>query len=155
MYIKDSIVANFGNFKLAANAIELRSLSDEDIKLPYMGVLPRQLSSASSAHIYFNIQVAQGVIVMLVVNLKNGKQTKHSVSASNEELIFLLDKFFAQNRDKTGLNRYCLGLWWAYYISWKKIVTMPERLLSIISTLSIKDKLRIKDYIKEDLQAEY
>lgn len=151
MYIKNNSLVDFGSLKLDTNAIELHSLSDEDIRLPYSGVLPRQMYPASSAYIYFNIQISQEVIVFLVVNMKNGKQKKCSLSASNEELISLLDKFFQQSREKTGLSRYCLGLWWAHYIDWKKVVERPTRLLNTISTLSMKDRNMLKEHIMDSI----
>lgn len=152
MHIKNSIVADFGNFELDTGAVTLRSLSDEDIKLPYTGVLPRQMSSASSAYIYFNVQVTQDVNVVLVVNMKNGKQMKRPLRASNEELISLLDEFFAQASENTGIRLYYLGLWWAHYIDWKKIVTKPDRLLSAFSTLSINEKKDLKTKLSRCLQ---
>lgn len=116
MHIKNSIVANFGNFELDTSAVELHSLSGEDIKLPYTGVLPQQMSLATSAYIYFNVQVTQDVNVVLVVNLKTRKQMKRPLRMSDEELISLLDEFFKQPSQSTGLSSYYLGLWWAHYI---------------------------------------
>ena len=101
MHIKNSIVADFGNFKLDTDAVGLRSLSDEDIKLPYTGVLPQQMALASSAYIYFNVQVTQDVNVVLVVTMKNGMQMKRPLRTSNEELISLLDEFFEQTLEST------------------------------------------------------
>lgn len=154
MHIKNSIVANFGNFELDTSAVELHSLSGEDIKLPYTGVLPQQMSLATSAYIYFNVQVTQDVNVVLVVNLKTGKQMKRPLRMSDEELISLLDEFFKQPGQSTGLSSYYLGLWWAHYIDWKKIVTEPDRLLNVVSTFSINDKNYLKKHIMDDISIE-
>lgn len=154
MHIKNSIVANFGNFELDTSAVELHSLSGEDIKLPYTGVLPQQMSLATNAYIYFNVQVTQDVNVVLVVNLKTGKQMKRPLRMSDEELISLLDEFFKQPSQSTGLSPYYLGLWWAHYIDWKKIVTGPDRLLRVISTFSINDKNYLKERIMDNIPAE-
>jgi len=154
MHIKNSIVANFGNFELDTSAVELHSLSGEDIKLPYTGVLPQQMSLATNAYIYFNVQVTQDVNVVLVVNLKTGKQMKRPLRISDEELISLLDEFFKQPSQSTGLSPYYLGLWWAHYIDWKKVVTGPDRLLGVISTFSINDKSYLKKHIMDDIPAE-
>lgn len=154
MHIKNSIVANFGNFELDTSAVELHSLSGEDIKLPYTGVLPQQMSLATSAYIYFNVQVTQDVNVVLVVNLKTGKQMKRPLRMSDEELTSLLDEFFKQPSQSTGLSPYYLGLWWAHYIDWKKIVTGPDRLLNVISTFSINDKNYLKKHIIGDISIE-
>ena len=151
MQIKKSILADFGNFELDTSAVELRSLSDEDIKLPYIGVLPQQMSLATTAYIYFNVQVTQDVSVVLVVNLKTGRQMKRPLRVSDEELISLLDEFFKQPSQSTGLSPYHLGLWWAHYIDWKKIVTGPDRLLSVISTFSINDKNHLKNHIMDNM----
>lgn len=154
MHIKKSIVADFGNFELDTSAVGLRSLSDEDIKLPYTGVLPQQMSLATTAYIYFNVQVTQNVSVVLVVDLKTGKQMKRPLQVSDAELISLLDEFFQQPGQRTGLSSYYLGLWWAHYIDWKKIVTGPDRLLNVISTFSINDKNYLKKHIMDNISIE-
>lgn len=154
MHIKNSIIADFGNFELDASAVTLRSLSDEDIKLPYAGVLPQQMFLATDAYIYFNVQVTQNVNVVLVVNLENGKQMRRPLQVSDEELISLLDEFFGQPSQVTGLKPYYLGLWWAHYIDWKKVVTGPDRLLSIISSLSINDKSKLKNHMNDAIYCE-
>lgn len=72
---------------------------------------------------------------------------KRPLRASNEELISLLDEFFKQPIESTGMKPYYLGLWWAHCIDWKKIVTKPDRLLSAFSALSINDKKMLRDRI--------
>ena len=151
MKIKDSILEGYGNFELDLNSIGMRSLSDEDIKLPYTGVLPLQMSLSITAYIYFNVQVTQDTSVVLVVNLKTGRQMKRPLWVSDKELISLLDEFFQQPSQSTGLSSYYLGLWWAHYIDWKKIVTRPNRLLNVISTFSINDKNNLRDHIMDNI----
>lgn len=119
MYIKNSIVEDFNNFALDTSAVELRSVDREDIRLPYMGALPQQMSPAIDAYIYFNVQITQEVKVVLVVTLKSGKRIRRPLVVSNTELISLLDKFFCQPRERTGLDLYDLGLWQAHYIDWR------------------------------------
>ena len=84
MHIKNSLLADYGNFELDMSAVGRCSLSSEDIKLPYTGVLPKQMSKASNAYIYFNIQATQEVSVVLVVNAESGRQTKRPLLVSNE-----------------------------------------------------------------------
>ena len=139
MHIVNSIAANFGDFKLDTSAVGMRSISDTDIKLPYTGLLPEQMPAVSSAYVYLNVQLAQGVRLVVVVNGK-GKEIKRPLKASSEEIIALLDKFFNQQMDDTGVALYWLGVWQAHYIEWKKIVTGPDRLLNILSTLSVTDR---------------
>lgn len=40
MHIADSMVASYGNFNLDIDAVEMKSISESDIKLPYHGSLP-------------------------------------------------------------------------------------------------------------------
>lgn len=154
MKLKDSILESYNNFELDIDSISMCSLSDEDIKLPYTGVLPQQMSLATTAYIYFNVQVTQDVSVVLVVNLKTGKQMKRPLQVSDAELISLLDEFFKQPSQSTGLSSYYLGLWWANYIDWKKIVTEPDRLLNVISTFSINNKNYLKKHIMDNISTE-
>ena len=36
--------------------------------------------------------------------------------------------------------QYWLGVWQAHYTEWRKIVTGPDRLLTILSSLSVTDR---------------
>lgn len=91
------------------------------------------------AYVYLNVQLAQGARLVLVAHGK-GKDIKRPLEASSEEIIALLDGFFKQNRDATGLAQYWLGVWQAHYTEWRKIVTGPDRLLTILSSLSVTDR---------------
>ena len=65
-----------------------------------------------------------------------------SISETDIKLPYtgLLDGFFKQNQDATGLAQYWLGVWQAHYTEWRKIVTGPDRLLTILSSLSVTDR---------------
>ena len=60
MHIVNSMAANFGKHDLDVSAVGMRSISETDIKLPYTGVLPVQMSASSGAYVYLNVQLAQG-----------------------------------------------------------------------------------------------
>ena len=139
MHSVNSMAANFGKYDLDVSAVGMRSISETDIKLPYTGVLPVQMSASSGAYVYLNVQLAQGARLVLVAHGK-GKDIKRPLEASSEEIIALLDGFFKQNQDATGLAQYWLGVWQAHYTEWRKIVTGPDRLLTILSSLSVTDR---------------
>lgn len=143
MYIKSSIVEDYGNFELDAGAVKLSSLSSKDIKLPYTGPLPRKMSMASGAHLYFNVQPTQRASVVLVADLANGRQIKRPLRASNEELISLLDKFFSQRGNDgatAGMDDFNFGQWRGQYMDWRKIVTTPICLMPILTAISRDSK---------------
>ena len=106
MHIVNSMAANFGKYDLDVSAVGMRSISETDIKLPYTGVLPVQMSASSGAYVYLNVQLAQGARLVLVAHGK-GKDIKRPLEASSE---------------------------------WRKIVTGPDRLLTILSSLSVTDR---------------
>ena len=58
MHIVNSMAANFGKYDLDVSAVGTRSISETDIKLPYTGVLPVQMSASSGAYVYLNVQLA-------------------------------------------------------------------------------------------------
>ena len=58
MHIVNSMAANFGKYDLDVSAVGMRSISETDIKLPYTGVLPVQMSASSGAYVYLNVQLA-------------------------------------------------------------------------------------------------
>lgn len=136
MYIKNSDAVDYGNFELDASSVGLHSLSDDAIKLPYTGPLPSLLSPAYKAFLHISVQITHGAVVMLEVFLADGGRKMCVLSTSTEELISVLDKFFLQSYIKTGLNRYRLGLLFAYYKDWKKCVSNPDSLYVVISSLS-------------------
>ena len=90
MHIKNSLLADYGNFELDMSAVGRCSLSSEDIKLPYTGVLPKQMSKASNAYIYFNIQATQEVSVVLVEELY-GKDLGNAIESETDAKICYLD----------------------------------------------------------------
>ncbi len=107
MHVVNSMVANFGKINLDTSALGMRSVSKTDIKLPYSGVLPEQMAVPSSAYVYFNVQLVQGVRLVLVVK-SSGKDIKCPLEATNEEIVTLLDKFFDQSQSETGMAPYWL-----------------------------------------------
>lgn len=153
MHIVNSMAVDYGSFTLDAKAVEMRSISEKDIKLPYKGPLPEQMKPAASAYIYLNVQLSQGVRLVLNVQA-HGKSIKRPLQASSEEIIALLDRFFGQEQHDTGLDLYWLGLWQAHYTEWKKIVTGPDRLLEILSTLSVTDREFLMKHMMDGLGKE-
>lgn len=149
MHIVNSMAANFGKYDLDVSAVGMRSISETDIKLPYTGVLPVQMSASSGAYVYLNIQLAQGARLVLVAHGK-GKDIKRPLEASSEEIIALLDEFFKQNQDATGLAQYWLGVWQAHYSAiqigeaaeariqiGKRIFWNVEKIKSYINSISV------------------
>ncbi len=148
MRITNSMTADFGGFELDVGALGMRSISYTDIKLPYTGPLPKQMSPASSAYVYLNVQLSQGIRLVLSVQ-REGKSMKRPLEASSEEIIPLLDRFFTQNQDATGLAQYWLGVWHAHYIEWRKIVTRPDCLLTILSALPERDRNLLQKHMTD------
>ena len=111
MRIANNVIMGFNSFELNASAVGLRSTSATDIKLPYSGELPEHMRSVQSAYVYLNVQLIQGVRLVLVTDGGKGREQKRFLEASNEEIIALLDKFFEQERNATGLEDYWLGVW--------------------------------------------
>lgn len=153
MQIVNSMVEDFGGFILDTSDIGLRSISDTDVKLPYNGDLPKQMSPASSAYVYINVQLAQGARVMLVVEKKDGKTLKRPLAASSEDILSLLDGFFNQAHEATGLSEYWLGLWQAHYNEWRKITRGPDLLLNILFTLSEQDRKFLQKHMMDETTA--
>lgn len=153
MQIVNSIVEDFGGFTLDANAIGLRSISDTDIKLPYNGALPKQMLSASSTYIYINVQLVQTSRVVLVVEKEDGKTLKRPLVASSKDILSLLDEFFAQPHEATGLSEYWLGLWQAHYNEWRRVAKEPNLLLNILFTLPEQNRRFLQKHMMDETAA--
>lgn len=149
MRIANNVIRGFNSFELDVNAIGLRSVSGTDIKLPYFGKLPEDMHPMQSAYVHFNVQLIQGVRLVLVANNENGKEQRRLLEASNDEVIGLLDSFFEQEWDATGLEDYWRGIWQAHYIEWKKFAVWPNCLLEAISTLPDQDKRFLQKHIMD------
>lgn len=153
MQIVNSMLEDFGGFTLDASAIGLRSISDTDVKLPYNGALPKQMSPVSSAYVYINVQLAQGARAVLVVEKNDGRTLKRPLAASSEDILSLLDGFFNQPHEATGLSEYWLGLWQAHYNEWRKITRGPDLLLNILFTLSEQDRKFLQKHMMDETTA--
>jgi len=153
MQIVNNVIRGFNSFELDANAVEMRSASATDIRLPYSGKLPKHMRPVQSAYVYLNVQLIQGARLVLVIDGGKSKKQKRFLEASDDEIITLLDKFFEQERNDTGLEDYWLGMWQAHYIEWKKFTTRPDRLLEAISTLSDQDKRSLQKHIMDQAAA--
>lgn len=146
MKVLNSMVEDFGGFALDADAIDLRSVSKDDIMLPYHGPLPAQLSGASGAQIYLNIQVSQPIKVVLVVSGSNRKKDRFALEATAEEIKSLLDRFFDQ-KENSGLSAYWLGIWQANYITWRQLIVCPSRLIAFLDSISDRDRTYLLEYL--------
>ncbi len=120
MRIVNNPVEDFGGFELDAGAVELHSAKKENIMLPYRGPLPKQMSPASRAYIQITAQPVQGVKCVLVVDLDGGKRLRRPLEAPNEQVMGLLDRFFAQD---TGLDNRQLGFEEGNYFNWRLLAT--------------------------------
>ena len=146
MKVLNSLVEDFGGFALDANAIDLCSASKDNIMLPYHGSLPAQLSEASGAQIYLNIQVSQPIKVVLVI-LGNGRnKRRYTLEAAIEEIKSLLDRFFDQ-KENSGLSAYWLGVWQANYITWRQLTAQPDRLTDFLDNISDQDRAYLLEYL--------
>ncbi len=153
MRIANNIIRGFSSFELDANAVGLRSTSTTEIRLLYSGELPEHMRPVQSAYAYLNVQLIQGVRLVLVTDGGKGKGQRCLLEASNEEIIALLDKFFEQEWNATGLEDYWLGIWQAHYIEWRRFATWPDCLLEAISTLPDQGKRFLQKHITEQAAA--
>lgn len=146
MNILNNSFENFGGFVLDSGAIDLTSASERDILLPYHGMLPDQVSEASGAQIYLNVQVSQPVKIVLVVCDSKGRKSRHLLEATTEELKDLLDRFF-DRKEKSGLSSYWLGAWQANYVTWRQLISCPSRLIDFLDGISDKDRAYILKHL--------
>lgn len=146
MRIVNSLVEDFGDFELEASAIDLHSANSKDIMLPYIGALPKQMSSVSNAYLHVNVQPIQGAMLALVVN-RDGKMFRRPIEATSREIIDLLDKFFEQL--DTGLGTYWLGFEQANYMGWRQIATDFRRLMKPLMALSAQERIYLSRRLVE------
>lgn len=125
------------DYTLDVNAIGMRSIDKRKVILPYNGDLPDAIhcSMEFQPYIQMTVRLAQGARIALVT-YKDHKEIRTRLKMSNEEIVDILDRFFAQGDRATGLVSYWLGRWAAYYSEWRHIAINPTEILNIISSVS-------------------
>jgi len=149
MRIVNSLIEDFHNFELDADAIDLTSASESKILLPYCGSLPMQFALASSVHIQIIIQVTQPVRIVLVAKGVNGKTIRRGLYADTDEIISLMDRFFEQEKD-CGLIPYWKGVWCEAYLTWRQIIKEPESLNNFFNDLSKEQQAELIELLIEN-----
>lgn len=150
MYIKSTLVDDFGNFPLDTSKIELYSASKAKIVLPYSGPLPADLSDTHSAAIVITLQVGLTVNILLSIE-REGKKYRFPVKATPEEIDRILHPFFFDTDGKTrhdnGLERYSLGLHQGSFINWKRLTMDENGIDNILPQLSPAAVERVLQHI--------
>lgn len=151
MYIKSTLVQNFGNFPLDTSKIELQSTSKRKIHLPYTGPLPADLSNATGVAISITLRVGLTVNVRLIAE-KGAKKLRYPVEATPQEINDILLPFFfdADGHTKwdTGLDRYNLGLYQGGYSNWRRLVLEQHGLDNLLFQLSPAAVERVLEHIR-------
>lgn len=151
MYIKSTLVDDFGNFPLDNSKIELYSASKSKIRLPYSGPLPAELNNATNAAISITLQVGLTVNVLLIVE-QDEKKLRYPIEATPQEINDILFPFFfdrgGHTRWDTGLERYSLGLHQGSFINWKRLTLDENGIDNILPQLSAAAVERVLQHIR-------
>lgn len=138
MHIKD-----FDGFRLDAAAVDLHSLSKQNIRLPYSGPLPDALQDNDGAALSVMFRAGLAVSVCLEVNAGKGKHRYPVECTAGEvnDLLFSLftvdagNNSFPLTRD-CGLSPYWRGFHQNAYINWRRVVFEGYGLDDLIRQLS-------------------
>lgn len=121
MNIKAARNLPYNGFPLDSDSIQLRSISTENICLPYVGTLPDRIKAESA---YVALQIRPNYPKCLIVcECSDGKQRSYLIEYTTAEITMLLDRFFYDSDENvrldTGLELFPLGLWLAHYEDWR------------------------------------
>lgn len=124
-----NITVNGTPFQILPEEIGAKSLSKSEITLHYSGDVPVQSQDdvVLLSQIHFIVRRPfQPLAVQLVVrSMHSGMslQKRYAVSCTSDEIISVLDRFFADpNSGTSGMEPYWEGFSQASYIAWKQAV---------------------------------
>ena len=159
MYIKNSPVkgfkTDFAGFELDASKIELHSVNNGKIQLPYSGPLPDALQDNDGAVISIMITVNMKINLSLIV-AKGEKKTCCRIVATPQEINDILFPFFFQDKGNDtyhtnwdcGLTRYWLGNYQSSYTHWRRFVVEGCGVDDLIGQLSPMALERLEKYVE-------
>lgn len=135
MKLKDTMLQTYNDFTLDVDKIGSRSTSKNNVELPYNGPLPENIADAETARIRFNVQPARIPRATLIISHSIGKDTRHPLEVTAEEIKTILGGLFDDATiDKSGLSPYWFGVWQINYFGWRETQNVYN-LLNIIGNL--------------------
>lgn len=134
-------------FEVDVSKIATRSCDQNVVELPYLGDIPSIPEHNYAAFVRLFVCPECTRVTLEIV----GSNDMHCViplEATNDEITFLMDKFFRQKKAATGLDSYWLGVWHAHYIDWKHIRNDSLYVYDIFKSLPEKERSRILSFLK-------
>lgn len=146
MELKDMMIHNYGGFKLDADKIGNVSTRKNKIKLPYAGRTPAPCDRAT---ISFRVTPVN-VNVLLEMQAGNCKPARYIVTASQEEVDNILQRFFFETYERydntrfdCGLSEYWLGHYQAEFGAWRGICKTQQDVGKILLQLTREQRSNI------------
>jgi len=94
MKMRNTILDDFGGFKLDTSKIDLLLVDGGNVILRYYGDLPDTLWGSSIATIRFNMKSWWNLRVVLTVGYSNGDRERFLLDTTKEEIKAILDRLF-------------------------------------------------------------
>lgn len=137
MFISNNPTHRFGGFAIDTNKIKMRSISERNIELPYIGKIPDALKpDTAAARIGVCIPIMLTPRAVLILTDHSGKDHRYTLDATGAEFEEILQRFFFNGNGGTrfdcGLSEYWTGFMQAHFLAWQTLQRRPQDILKLI-----------------------
>lgn len=115
--------------ELDARKVELHSVKNNQVVLPYTGELPKGVEGRNP-RIFFNIQAFQRPMALLLLNDGKEVEDKFALDISDEEILEIFGKLFNESHN-IGLSHFWYGIWQTNFFDWRKSRDYHRLLMAI------------------------
>lgn len=123
MILIDGFGEKYGGFEIDTKSIKLHSTDRHKLVLPYSGPLPEQFAETTRPTLHIVLDPLQSPFVSVYADTTDRLFLRADVSYSEDEIISLLDSFFAQKTK--GLDLRWEATLAAHYEDWKFLIQRP------------------------------
>ena len=123
------------DFDISLEKLEMKSVEDRNIRLPYNGDISDEVGDYTSAYLLVFMDDIANAGCMFRIDHEDGRSDYIEAQCTNEELNYVLEKFFT---GETGLSDECDGFYLAKFHDWVKYIKNND-LVDILYAIS-KDR---------------
>lgn len=144
MRLIDGFGKKYSDFKIDTKFVKLRSTDRHKLVLPYSGPLPEPFAETTRPTLRISLDPLQSPFVSVYADTPDRLFLRADVKYSQDEIISLLDSFFAQTTK--GLDLRWEATLATRYEDWKVLIQHPA---SVVRWLSAENREKLLAVLQE------